>query len=177
MEGIYEESAVKNDLRPAKIFKALMITASALFLITLLPMLLLAFGPEASPLSFAIVFVLIAGTVTTFCLRNKLFFEIDFALCDDELDCAKVINNNRRRRIVKTSVKGFEFLRSVDDPSFDYDRKRADKKHYAVADPHGNYVYTMFKDKTGKTNMLIMEITDTLIAKINRIAPATVMKK
>lgn len=176
MENIYEESAVKKELTGARNFKAAMIVASVLLLLCTLVCLLVSFGSHSSLWAFIVLIVLIAATVTTFCLRNRLFVEIDFAFYEDELECARIIHNSRRRVIQKVSVKSFEYLRRVSDPQFRYDLSRADKVHRAYVNGMENCVYVAYKDKTEKTNLLIMEITDGLIAKINRIAPATRMK-
>ncbi len=177
MDNLYEESIQKSNLQSAKMFKITMIIVCVISSVLAFLEVFLVFGSEFTIPGFIALLLFIAVAVTSFVIRNMLFFEVDYTFYAEvlEFEAAKVINNSRRKELVSVNVKELIIVAPVDNYEYSRHSEGVDKKINATVNPDAKHYFATFKDKRGKKNLLIFEPSQNLINQIKRKIPSKVL--
>jgi len=125
-----------------------------------------------------ICLVLFAGlTFGFYILRNNQRVEYDYTFTNGVLDIAKVINNNKRKKLLSADIKDFEIIAPISDEGFNrmLNHPGIKKLNYFLNRGGGLYygVYT----KDGAKSLLVFEPSEEMVALFKKVSPKNVKEK
>ena len=123
-----------------------------------------------------IVGLIVSGALTFLCyrLRNNQRIEYDYTFTNGAFDIAKVINNNKRKKLLTTEIKEFEVIAPTSDDGFQRMLQYPGiKKLNYFLNRGGGLYYGIFSHE-GQKSILIFEPSDELIQMFRKTNPRIV---
>ena len=123
-----------------------------------------------------IVGLIVSGALTFLCyrLRNNQRIEYDYTFTNGAFDIAKVINNNKRKKLLTTEIKEFEVIAPTSDEGFQRMLQYPGiKKLNYFLNRGGGLYYGIFTHE-GQKSILIFEPSDELIQMFRKTNPRIV---
>ena len=123
-----------------------------------------------------IVGLIVSGALTFLCyrLRNNQRIEYDYTFTNGAFDIAKVINNNKRKKLLTTEIKEFEVIAPTSDDGFQRMLQYPGiKKLNYFLNRGGGLYYGIFSHE-GQKSILVFEPSDELIQMFRKTNPRIV---
>ena len=123
-----------------------------------------------------IVGLIVSGALTFLCyrLRNNQRIEYDYTFTNGAFDIAKVINNNKRKKLLTTEIKEFEVIAPTSDDGFQRMLQYPGiKKLNYFLNRGGGLYYGIFSHE-GQKSILVFEPSDELSQMFKKANPRIV---
>lgn len=132
------------------------------------------FGGNFHPINF--INLALAGGVTAFSyfIRNNQRIEYDYTFTNGILDIAKVINNNKRKKLLSTDIRKFEIIAPISDDGFNRALSHPGiKKYNYFLNRGGGLYYGVFTDGSTRS-ILVFEPSDEMLEMFKKVNPRNV---
>lgn len=171
MDLFHEESVHKADSGTNTLIYVLAYVGMLLFGFIGFTSLMELFRGNFNPAVIALFLIFGALSYGCFVLRNNQKIEYDYTFTNGTLDIAKVINNNRRKKLLSTNVREFEVLAPNSDEGFTRMLNHPGiKKHNYFLNKGGGLYYGVFSHG-GSKSILVFEPSDELVALCKKVNP------
>lgn len=178
MDNFREESISKNNTGLNTLLYVLSFIGMIIFGLIAVTYLMAIFnGNFKIP---TIVTTLIFGGLTYGCFvaKNNQRIEYDYTFTNGILDIAKVINNNKRKRLLSADIREFEVIAPTSDEGFQriLNHKGIEKRFNYFLNRGGGLYYAVFIHD-GKKSLLVFEPSDILVQMFKVYNPKNVVTR
>ena len=114
----------------------------------------------------AVIITVVAAGVAylSFIMKNRQKSEFDYTLTNGLVEVARVINNNRRKKLVSFNMRNIEFMGSVFNEKYDmYSKKDGVKKLNCLLNPRTSNVYFVIVPVNSENRMILLEPSDEFV--------------
>lgn len=127
-----------------------------------------------------IVIVLVFGALAYGCyvLRNNQRIEYDYTFTNGILDIAKIINNNKRKKLLSADIREFEVMAPTSDEGFKrmLNHKGIEQKLNYFLNRGGGLYYAVFTHE-GKKTLLVFEPSEEMVQMMKLYNPQNIKVK
>lgn len=127
-----------------------------------------------------VIFTLIFAGLAYGCfvLKNRQRIEYDYTFTNGTLDIAKVINNNKRKRLLSADVREFEVIAPTSDDGFQrmLNHRGIEQKLNYFLNPGGGLYYSVF-NTDGKKTLLVFEPSQRMVEMMKIYNPRNIRVK
>jgi len=129
-------------------------------------------GGNLNLISVAITLICGAAAYGMYILRNNQNIEYDYTFTNGMLDIAKVINSNKRKKLLSADIKEFEIIAPTSDAGFErmLNHKAIVKKYNCFLNKGKGLYYGIFVLE-GQKSMLVFEPSEKMLSIFKKFNP------
>jgi hypothetical protein len=178
MDHFHEESVSKVNTGMNTLIYILSYVGMVIFAILALNGLMTIFSGIINVFSIVITLVFGGLAYGCFVLRNNQRIEYDYTFTNGILDIAKVINNNKRKKLLSADIREFEVVAPTSDDGFQrmLHHKGIEKRYNYFLNRGGGLYYGVFTHD-GAKSMLVFEPSEKLLKLFKIFNPRNVKIK
>jgi hypothetical protein len=178
MDHFHEESVSKVNTGMNTLIYILSYVGMVIFAILALNGLMTIFSGIINVFSIVITLVFGGLAYGCFVLRNNQRIEYDYTFTNGILDIAKVINNNKRKKLLSADIREFEVVAPTSDDGFQrmLHHKGIENRYNYFLNRGGGLYYGVFTHD-GSKSMLVFEPSEKLLKLFKIFNPRNVKIK
>ncbi len=129
-------------------------------------------GGNLNVISVAITLIFGAAAYGMYILRNNQNIEYDYTFTNGILDIARVINNNKRKKLLAANINEFEIIAPISDESFErmLNHKGIMKRYNCFLNKGKGLYYGVFIHE-GQKSMLVFEPSEKMLGIFKKFNP------